>query len=222
MEDFLNFALAVVKIGGVGLGALVFVMAFIILLRNQSAADDGIKAFRTRFLTLGFSFAVLSLAAWLAQPVIERAFPASAGKRPHRVTIDVSPDLEVQKLPPLVMRLDPANAPITAGKTFELNENAVINIKTDRLIEEARALRQTAEKVVASNRELLNAQADLVSRIDPAEPERREIIGNVAAAQEANKDVAASLETGQFKESLVASARVQRATTDFRRAVVPR
>ena len=59
---FFTFVVNLVKLGGLGVGALIFVMVFLILLRNQPA-DERTAKLRTGFLQWGAVFAILALVA---------------------------------------------------------------------------------------------------------------------------------------------------------------
>src|SRR5437899_11761965 len=99
-----DFVIKAIQLGFLGFGALLFVMVFIILFRNQPA-DAKTARLRSTFLWLGFASFVLAGIAQLATPIL--APKPAAG--PYEVAVAFSPKLSAAQLPEPTMTVLPQN-----------------------------------------------------------------------------------------------------------------
>jgi len=146
-KDFLDTIVELAKIGGLGIGALIFLLVFILLLRNQPV-DAETARLRSRFLYLGIAFAVLALGVTLLQPGPK----TSVGT----LVVTYSPKLGSAGLPtPDMILIDDATPrAVEADRGLMVGGNATLKISADELIAQARKVESAqaiAKTLVAAN-----------------------------------------------------------------------
>lgn len=143
-----GFALDAVRLGFLGFGALLFVLVFLILIRNQPAADAGTTQLRHRFLTWGVMSFVFAGLASLIEPFVNQ--PTGT----HRLSVTFSPNFSAANLPEPSMVLLPDQTPIGQNEPFSIREDGTVKVSIDQIIAHARGLSETAENLVAANETL--------------------------------------------------------------------
>ena len=148
--DFFDTVVKLVQLGGLGVGALIFLFVFILLFRNQPV-DAPTAVLRGRFLYLGTAFAVLALAASLLQLVLVRP-AATAGS----LVVTYSPKLRSAGLPTPDMVLLGSGTPqsVVEDAQIAITSGATLKISADDLIDQARKVKSAqaiAETLVAAN-----------------------------------------------------------------------
>jgi len=121
-QGFLDFVVNLVKLGGLGIGALIFVLVFLILFRNQPA-DAQTAKLRVRFLTWGASFAVVALAASTATTLLQGR---SSAPSTYRLGITLSPSFEEAQLPSPDIVLMPAGKHLKPDEAVEVTSDATL------------------------------------------------------------------------------------------------
>ena len=150
--NFFNFVINLVKLGGLGVGALIFVMAFLILFRNQAASTD-MAAFRLSFLRWGFAFAVLALVASSATDLVTALRPSSSVK----LGVTISPDFAEAKLPQPEIYLMPAGTLVKPNTPVDLQGSETLSIQVHGIVASVQGLAQSSETLLATNQKLTDA-----------------------------------------------------------------
>ena len=148
--DFFDTVVKLVQLGGLGVGALIFLFVFILLFRNQPV-DAPTAHLRGRFLYLGTAFAVLALAASLLQVVLVRP-AATAGS----LVVTYSPKLRSAGLPTpdMVLLGSGTPQPVAEDAQIAITSGATLKISADDLIDQARKVKsaqEIAKTLVAAN-----------------------------------------------------------------------
>lgn len=193
-KDFLATIVELAKIGGLGIGALIFLFVFILLLRNQPV-DAETARLRTKFLYLGVAFAVLAVGVSLLQPGPQ---PGGAGT----LVVTYSPKLGTAGLPTPEMILIDGAAPRTveADRGLALGGSATLKISADELIAQARKVESAqaiAKTLVAANA-VTAAPAVTGPAMPPAETA-------TAAVPGPPSDIGGSVATGPAPATVVVS-----------------
>lgn len=155
-DTFFGTVVKLVQLGGLGVGALIFLFVFILLFRNQPV-DAATAALRSRFLTTGVVFAIIALGASLLQLVFTPKVNAAS-----RMMVTFSPSFSSEHLPAPAMLLSDTGAvrQIEADNSFDVAANATLKISVDDLINAARSVQQikaTAQTLLESNKALTSA-----------------------------------------------------------------
>lgn len=139
-----DFVLKLVQLGFIGLAGLLFVLVFLILWKNQQA-DEGMAKFRMAFLIVGFMSVLVSAGVQIL---------------PTRATTSVtfSPDLSVAGLSVPGIRLLPNGAAVNPDQEFTLPSGATIAIRADKLLADAKALKETSQQLTEAATTLATAQ----------------------------------------------------------------
>src|SRR5512138_1060644 len=87
-----DFVLNAVQLGALGFGAVLFVMVFLILIRNQAPPDPSTARLRTAFLYMGTA---AFLVACAVQLITLYATPKPTGA--YRMSVAFAPELDVAK-----------------------------------------------------------------------------------------------------------------------------
>jgi len=151
--SFLNFVVELVKLGGLGIGALIFVLVFIILFRNQPA-DAATARLRSQFLIWGGSFALIALIVSTATSLLR---PAEAAPAKFRLGITLSPDFSEAKLPNPEFRLMPSGVKVQEGQPIEIGADSTLDIKVRGIVSSVQALSKSSENLLQTNQQLTQA-----------------------------------------------------------------
>src|SRR5437899_3063238 len=165
---FFTFVVNLVKLGGLGVGALIFVMVFLILFRNQAAAE-GTARLRTSFLRWGAVFAILALVASSATELSQSLRPSSK----IRLGVTISPDFAEAKLPPPQLILMPSGTTLQPNTSTEIQGDSTLNIQVRGIVESVKGLAQSSQTLLATNQTLtaaLDQSSQAVHQADAASP----------------------------------------------------
>lgn len=131
-----------VNLGFAGVGVVVLLLVFIILVRDKpgTAADNKLRG---RFLTWGMSFAFFCGVLAFAGPLLA---PRPVIAKPPKITMAFSPSFTDQKLSlPLIKVTDGRS--VQPDVPFEMNDDGGITIVVDKALNEVAALKQAAEQL---------------------------------------------------------------------------
>ena len=165
---FLDTIIKLVQLGGIGVGALIFLFVFILLVQNKPV-DQPTAQLRSRFLVTGVVFATVALASSLLQLVLTPRMVTI----PRQVTVTFSPSFAAAHLPvPAMHRLDTGQA-VTEDSPFPVANDATLKISVDDLINSARDLKQAtaaATALLETNKSLTTALATPVQPVPTPMP----------------------------------------------------
>lgn len=216
---FFDFVVNLVKLGGLGVGALIFVLAFLILFRNQAASAD-MARLRLSFLRWGFAFAVVALASSTATDLAATLRPAS-----HvRLGVTISPDFAEAKLPPPQLYLMPAGTPLQPNTATDIKGDATLSIQVRGIVESVKGLSQSSETLLATNRQLTDALDKSSQVVEQAKsgptptPAASATLSQIPVLKQqelmqmkaAQSNIAAGLSTGDFKAAASNSVALNR------------
>ncbi len=189
------------KGGYAGVGIIVFLLLFILLLRGKPA-DAASAKLHNRFLTWGVSFAVFSgLLSVLTQFMTPK--PVVAG--PQKLLMTFAPDFDTEKLPSPRIKLADGR---TVGPDQEfVSPGGMINISVGDALNEVRALKETVGeygKALAEVRGQRDALAKTLEAERPSAP-----AAGVAEASNASAalqtEVRSAIASGDFTKAARAS-----------------
>lgn len=159
-------------IGPAGLGALVFILVFLVLMFAMvtgSVISPNVKSLLNRFMWLGTACFLASVAAGLVGGYM--------GKK-HELMLTFSPDFEAENLPAPTFTPNTGNGDFKSGYTFAIAKNSQIKINFDHAIKAVKALKQGKlavmnelgeAKVNAAFREVqLEALGDFLKTVEAA------------------------------------------------------
>ena len=165
LSTLTNFVLSAVQLGALGFGAALFVMVFIILIRNQAPADEHTARLRSRFLTMGvaaFAFAgLMQLVTLFWGPKPEGAY---------RVSVVFAPDPGPNGLPEPVMRLLPAGADVKRNTPFTVDRDLTLSVGVDDIVNKTRNLAATADALSRANVTLTQQAAAMPAGTNVLQP----------------------------------------------------
>lgn len=177
-----------VQAGFIGLAALLLVLVFVILWRNQPA-DASTARLRMTYLILGFGSVIF---AGLMQLVPTRA----------TASITISPDLaEVALSIPGIVIL-PSGETVTPDTLFTVASNSTIRIKTDRLIKDAQNLQKTALALAQTNARLIKPAADALPGISQIQ---------AVEATALSQDISRGIAHGDFADAALGAVELREA-----------
>lgn len=150
---FTDFVVKLVQLGAIGFGALIFIMVFVILFRNQPVAPENVEL-RKRFVTLGF-------AAFIFAGVIG-VLPMFFSTR-HQVSVMLSPSFETADLPPPIITVQPSGVLIDEEKGFVVDRDISVMVRVDDALEQIRTTRNALVNVAAASEVLSQAARPMAS-----------------------------------------------------------
>jgi hypothetical protein len=210
-QGFLDFVVNLVKLGGLGLGALIFVLVFIILFRNQKA-DAANARLRSQFLRWGAGFAILALITSTVTTVIQsRSNPA----KPVLLGVTISPDFGEAKLPPPELFLMPAGTPVKPNGQVTIDHDATLSIQVRGIVQGVQALNQSSERLLQANQTLtaaLTPPAPVAGQPTPPVAPPAISAPEIASLKAAQETVRSSLAAGDFKAAAANSVKMQSIT----------
>jgi hypothetical protein len=197
-----NFVLQAVQLGALGFGAVLFVLVFLIIIRNQPAADPGIATLRRWFLTLGVAAFIF---AGGMQLVTLFFGPKPAGA--YKVSVVFAPDPATNALPEPAMRILPVNTTIMRNTPFTVDRDMTLSIGVDEIVQKTRNLTQTAQALTTVN-ETLSAQA---AKVVESGPQAALAPAEIRQLDALNDRVQRGLTTGDFRAAAASSLALKNA-----------
>lgn len=165
-----------VNVGFAGVGVVVLLLVFIILMQGKPA-DAGSQKLRHRFLTLGMAFAFFCGVLSVVAPLLA---PRPVNARPPEMLLSFSPRFASEGLSDPSITL-PDGSMVPPGKSFAARDGQVL-VSVDDALKDVAALKQTAltlaETANAAQRQADSAVAALAASQSGPPP------APVAAAQE--------------------------------------
>ena len=151
-NEFLDFVVNLVKLGGLGVGALIFVLVFIILFKNDQTTPAG-SDLRKKYLIFGSLFAVVALLATTATDV----FVASRKPGSVKLGVTIAPDFDEARLPPPKLRILPAGTIVTPDGSVTLTGDSTLTIQIKGLVDSVKYLSESSKKLLETNQTLTTA-----------------------------------------------------------------
>lgn len=192
-----------VNLGFAGVGVVVLLLLFVILIRDQPA-NAATQKLRNRFLTWGMSFAFFCGVLAFAGPLLA---PKAIVAKPPEMMLAFSPSFTTEGLtkPEILV---PGNLKVDPEQNFTARNGTVL-VRVDAALKDVATLKETALT-------LAKAATDAQKQADQAVAELAKAQGQassppVAAAQDAVKDasnasqvattaIADAIKTGQFQK----------------------
>lgn len=197
-EKLLSTILELARLGAVGIGAIVLLLAFILLFRSKSIEPEKGKLIN-RFMTLGFFFGLAAGVLGLVPLFFTK--PGDSG--PVSLRLSFSPDMENAGLTPPVTKL-PDGKTVPAEEAFSLPASVlpqVLTVKVDKTIAEVQSLRDTSKALADSVAKATDQRNELAKQIAPAAAAPAAEQHLEAQAQQTDQlqtEVTKSLQTGDF------------------------
>ncbi len=205
-----EFVIKAVQLGFLGFGALVFVMVFVILIRNAKP-DAATARLRSQFLIIGFIAFLFAGAVQLITPFVTPKPTVGT----YKVSVAFSPKLSTAQLPEPTMTVLPMNTPVTQDTPFQLSQDAVLTVQIDDIIKQAQGLKETAQALSAANVQL-NDQlakaatvAPATAPIAPADAAQLKVLSESVSANLARGDFAAAALTARHARTFTAAASIR-------------
>lgn len=134
-----------VQAGGIGFGAIVFLLSFILLLREKPIEPERARL-QTTFMQWGVGFSIIAIGAGLAQNWLQRPSDGAG-----HLVVTYSPKLTTAGLPvpDMLLLSNTGSLPVVADSDVSFAGQATLKISADDLIAQARNL-QTAKAIVAN------------------------------------------------------------------------
>src|SRR5688572_13167679 len=192
-----------VNVGFAGVGVVVLLFVFIILMQGKPA-DAGTQKLRHRFLTLGMAFAFFCGALSVAAPLL--APRPQADGQAAEMLLSFSPRFETEGLPAPSITL-PDGETVAPGKRFPVRGGQIL-VSVDDALKNVATLRQTAltlaETASAAQRQADTAVAALTS--GPSGAPSAPVVSAQAQAEEASQDsqqataaITQAIRTGDYR-----------------------
>ncbi len=193
------------KAGYAGVGVIVFLLLFILLLRGKPIDSASAKLYH-RFLTWGVLFAafsgLLSVGSLLLAPK-----PVEQG--PQRLVMTFAPDFDTEKLPIPRIKLSDGR---TVGPDQEfISPGGMINISVGDALNEVRNLKATVGeygKALAAVRDQRDALAATLSQERPTAIPDNSVAEASTASAALQSEVRSAIATGDFSRAARASKRL--------------
>jgi hypothetical protein len=203
-ERFLGTLVELAKIGSAGVGIAIFLMVFIMLIREKPV-DESTARLRETFLKYGVFFAVFCGVVALVPPLLQK------GGGPLAMRLSFSPDFESQKLsPPKVVLPDGSRA--EAEKFFSLrpsSEPQVLTVKMDATLAEVGALRETSKKLAESVGTAQQQLNTLASQVDSPAATQEHLEATTTEARTLQNRVSESLRVGNYGQANALSSQLR-------------
>jgi len=203
-----------VNLGFAGVGIAVFLLIFILLIRDKPIDARKAKLY-DKVLTWGVGFAVFCGIISLLGPLVDTR-PQSPGN--VRLRLAFSPDFESQALPPPKVRL-PDGSVAEAGAAFTVpatDSAQVLQVGVDDALRQVQALRATTTTLTQSLA-TTRRQRDSLAAAAPAAPAalgaRRQIQMSSQKAAQIERNVARLVDSGEFAQAARATEQL-RTTVD--------
>nr|WP_166180898.1 hypothetical protein [Altererythrobacter segetis] len=197
-----NTVVELVNVGFAGVGVVVLLFVFIILMQSKPA-DTGTQHLRQRFLTLGMAFAFFCGVLSVAAPLLA---PRPISSKPADMLLSFSPRFESEGLPAPNITL-PDGEMIQPGKTFAAQGGQVL-VSVDDALKSIATLKQTAltlaDTAGAAQKQADAAVAALAEAKDGAAPAPAAAAKEQAEAasqqsQQASAAISTAIRAGDFK-----------------------
>lgn len=152
LDTLASTVVKLVQLGFLGFGALLFIMVFVLLYRNQPV-DAASAKLRQQFLAFGVGAFVF---AGLMQLVTLFFAPHSGA---YKVSVAFSPQLSTANLPEPSMVVLPVNQPVKQYQPFTVSADETLDIGIDGIIDQAKSLNTVARQLTQANAQLATAAA---------------------------------------------------------------
>lgn len=210
--------LNLVNAGFAGVGIVVFLLLFILLMRNQVVTPQN-EALRSQFLKYGFAFAIFCGVMSVITPVLSNmTAPVVAKAVPEDMTLVFSPRFESKNLPPPEITLPDGSLGVP-GKSFKV-KGGLVQISVDDALASVTALQKTATALnasVADYREQRDQAVEAAAAVRTAVGRRTvtaalpnaaavsEVQSSSTASETQESQVARSIAAGDFERAAAAS-----------------
>lgn len=220
----LDTVVKLVNLGFAGVGVVVLLLLFIILMRDKPV-DDATQRLRNRFLTWGMSFAAFcGLLAFIGPLVAPAPASAVAGK-PAEMLLSFSPRFDTEMLPAPSITL-PDGRTVAPGTVFPAQSGQVL-VSVDEALKSVAALKQAALTLADTAKKAQNQADEAVARAAeskadsagegempaPVASAAAEARADSQASQAAATSVAEAIRTGDFRGLEVQRRALDTATT---------
>jgi len=202
MGDLFDTVVKLVNIGFAGVGVVVLLFVFIILMQGKPA-DTGTQHLRQRFLSLGMAFAFFCGLLSVVTPLLA---PKQVIAKPANMLLSFSPRFESEGLPAPDITL-PDGQMVPPGKTFEARDGQVL-VSVDDALKNVAALKQTAltlaDTASKAQQQADSATAALAATKDGAAPApvveaKQQAETASKQSQQASAAITNAIKTGDFK-----------------------
>ena len=198
-----------VNVGFAGVGVVIFLLLFILLLRDAPVNPANAKL-RNRMLTWGVSFAAFCGVLSVVAPLVQARADAAKGPGSQKLVLAFSPRFDTQKLPPPVITL-PDGVQVKPGQQFA-TASGMIQVSVDDALQQVESLRNTAQSLTASVESYRKQRDDLVAALPPAANtgNSASVVASSSAQSAASEaKVLKSIESGNFGAAAQASRTIQ-------------
>lgn len=216
--------LNLVNAGFAGVGIVVFLLLFILLMRNQEVTAQNEKL-RSQFLKYGFSFAIFCGVMSVVTPILSNltAQPPVKGA-PKDMTLVFSPRFESRKLTPPEITLSDGSKAVP-GQRFEVT-GGLVQISVDDALANVTALQQSVTDLnvsVADYREQRDQAVEAAAAVRAAvgsRPATADLPSAAVVTEVQSSSTVSETQEGQVARSIAAGdfVRAAKASTMIRSA----
>lgn len=193
-----------VNVGFAGVGVVVLLLLFIILMKGASA-DEATQRLRNRFLTWGMSFAFFCGILALVGPWLNPALPPA---KPADMLLSFSPRFESEGLPAPNITL-PNGKIVSPGTSFPAQSGQVL-VSVDDALKQVASLKKVALTLANTAKEAQKQADEAVESLTEsggAAPASAPVAAAAAEAKEASQQnqqatasVTSAIRTGDFEQ----------------------
>ena len=188
------------KTGFIGVGVIVFLLLFILLMRGKPVDTASAKLYN-RLLTWGVSFAMFSGALSIATLMLQPK-PAAV---PSKLTMTFAPDFDTEKLPTPRIKLSDGRM-VAPDREFDW-PGGMINVSVGDALNQVRALKSTVDQygqTITTLRDQRDKLAKSVADSSPATSDAGVAEASKTSAQ-LQSEVRTAIDTGDFARAAIAS-----------------
>jgi hypothetical protein len=216
--NLLATVLELARLGAVGIGAIVLLLAFFLLVRGRAFGAEKAKLI-SRFMTLGFIFGITAGVLGLVP-----LFVAKGGPIPMR--LNFAPDFADEKLTPPIIRL-PDGKLIQPDERVMLNPSSdtqVVTINVAKALQQVKSLADTAKSLTQSVANVTQQRDALANQVSsssasPTAVGPQTVQSQGVQTQQLQTEVAKSIQSGDFARANAFSMQLHRSVVATKPAI---
>jgi len=207
-NELLATVLELARLGAVGVGAIVLLLAFFLLWKREAFAPENAKLI-SRYMTLGFIFAIAAGGLGLVP-----LFLSSNSGGPVPIRLYFSPNFASQKLRPPIVQA-PDGTELKLGQTFSIppsQTTQTVTVDVSDALSDVANLQKATVQLAASTAaatERAKVLADKVAETAPVPAAEAAVETQTQHTQQLHADVINSVKAGDFARANSLSKELQ-------------
>ena len=201
-EKLLSTVLELARLGAVGIGAIVLLLAFFLLWRSKSVEGERAKLIG-KYMTLGFVFAVTAGVLGLVPLFFQTGGPVA-------VRLSFSPNFASQGLSPPKVEA-PDGSAIQPGQKFALDPSLtaqVVTVGVDDALKDVRNLREASAKLATTLETVKNQRDALAVQTAPDPAVAADLNATSTESRQLQEAVTQSIIVGDYGRANTLSSRL--------------